>query len=286
MKTTGQQNTTYLNFDLTKVSICCILTTMGTEKKTKINRLIDQWTIGAPSVTSYLGHLDFSRDLLVRYKNSGWLEPFGRGAYIRSGDKINWLGALYTLQTQLRLPVHAGGKTALELKGYAHYLPAKQNKVFLYGPRGVTLPSWFKQERFDVRFIMTRTNLLPLDSQAGFTEFKEKEFYVRISAPERAAMEMLHLVPNNIGFAEAQLIVGNLVALRPDIVQGLLAECQSVKVKRLFLYMAEKHEHAWLSNLDLSKVDLGKGKRVIISNGRYDRKYQITVPANHEEMPA
>jgi len=82
------------------------------------------------------------------------------------------------------------------------------------------------------------------------------------------------------------LIVGNLVALRPDIVQGLLAECQSVKVKRLFLYMAEKHEHAWLSNLDLSKVDLGKGKRVIISNGRYDRKYQITVPANHEEMPA
>ena len=59
---------------------------MGTENKTKINRLVNQWTTGTPSATSYLGSSGFSGDLLVKYKNSGWLEPFGRGAYIRSGD--------------------------------------------------------------------------------------------------------------------------------------------------------------------------------------------------------
>ena len=38
---------------------------MGTENKTKINRLVNQWTIGAPSATSYLGSSGFSGDLLV-----------------------------------------------------------------------------------------------------------------------------------------------------------------------------------------------------------------------------
>jgi hypothetical protein len=259
---------------------------MGTETKTKINRLINQWTAGTSGTTSYLVDSGFSRDLLVKYKNSGWLEPFGRGAYIRSGDKVDWPGALYTLQNQLSLPVHVGGKTALQLKGYAHYLPAKQNKVFLYGPRGLILPAWFKEDRFGVQFVVTRTNLFPADCREGFTDFRERDFSVRMAAPERAAMEMLHLVPKEIGFDEAQLIMENLVALRTDVVQWLLDVCRSIKVKRLFLYMAEKNEHLWLSKLDLSKVDLGKGKRMIVRQGRFDAKYRITVPATREGTPS
>ena len=68
--------------------------TMGTVSKTKINRLINQWITGTPGAVSYLGASGFGRDLLVKYKNSGWLEPFGRGAYIRSGDRVDWPGAL------------------------------------------------------------------------------------------------------------------------------------------------------------------------------------------------
>jgi len=64
------------------------------------------------------------------------------------------------------------------------------------------------------------------------------------SAPERAAMEMLHLVPKEVGFDEAQLIVENLVALRADVVQRLLEACRSVKVKRLFLYMGRDWDTA------------------------------------------
>ena len=259
---------------------------MSTERKTKINRLINQWTIGTPSATSYLTASGFGRDLLVKYKNSGWLEPFGRGAYIRSGDKVDWPGALYTLQNQLSLPVHVGGKTALQLKGYAHYLPARQNKVFLYGSRGLILPAWFKDDRFGVKFVVTRTNFFPADCRGGFTDFIERDFSIRVAAPERAALEMLHLVPKEVGFDEAQLIMENLVTLRPDVVQGLLAACRSVKVKRLFLYMAERQEHTWLSKLDLSKIDLGKGKRMIIPHGRFDAKYQITVPIDREGTPS
>jgi len=50
--------------------------------------------------------------------------------------------------------------------------------------------------------------------------------------------------------------------------------------------MAERQEHTWLSKLDLSKINLGKGKRMIIPNGRFDAKYQITVPVDREGNPA
>jgi len=252
---------------------------MDTDNRTKINRLISQWTVGTPSAVSYLVKSGFSQDLLVKYKNSGWLESFGRGAYLRTGDKTDWQGALYTLQTQLALPVNVGGKTALQLKGYAHYLPVKQREIFLYGRRGLILPSWFAEDRLGVKVVLTRTNLFPENLREGFTDIKERYFSFRIAAPERAAMEMLHLVPGKVGFDEAQLIMENLVALRPDVVQRLLEACRSVKVKRLFLYMAEQKEHVWLSKLDLSKLNLGKGKRLIVSHGRLDTKYQITVPA-------
>jgi len=259
---------------------------MNAERKTKINRLISQWPKGTVGVTSYLTSLGFSYELLRRYRENGWVDKFGRSAYILSGDTIDWLGALYTLQTQLALPVHVGGKTALELKGYAHYLRAKQYKVFLYGQRGLIVPVWFEGNRFNVQCVVTRTNLFPADSRPGFTEFQERDYAVRIAAPERAAMEMLHLVPGEVGFDEAQLIMENLSTLRPAVVQGLLTECRSVKVKRLFLYMAEKQEHPWLSKLDISKIDRGKGKRMIVPNGRYDAKYQITVPVDREGTPA
>ena len=129
-------------------------------------------------------------------------------------------------------------------------------------------------------------SLFPMDYREGLTEFEERDFSVRISAPERAVMEMLHLVPREVGFEEASLIMENLVALRPDVTQKLLKTCRSVKVKRLFLYMTERHEHPWLSQLDLSQIDLGKGKRMIIPNGQYDRKYRITVPIGNKVVSA
>ena len=43
--------------------------------------------------------------------------------------------------------------------------------------------------------------------------------------------------------------------------------------------MAEKARHAWFEALDLDRIDLGSGKRVIAKGGVYDKKNQITIPA-------
>jgi hypothetical protein len=132
-----------------------------------------------------------------------------------------------------------------------------------------------------VEIVLTRTNLLPVASELGFSEFRENNFILRISAPERAAVEMLHLVPGKVGFDEASLIMENLATLRPEIVQRLLVKCRSIKVRRLFMFMAEKHGHPWVPDIDVIRIDLGKGKRMIVPKGRLDRKYRITVPRDH-----
>jgi len=83
------------------------------------------------------------------------------------------------------------------------------------------------------------------------------------------------------GFDKAFLIMENLATLRSEIVQRLSVMCRSIKVRRLFMFMAEKHGHTWVSDLDISRLDLGKRKRMIVPKGRFDRKYRITVPKDH-----
>lgn len=59
-----------------------------------------------------------------------------------------------------------------------------------------------------------------------------------------------------------------------------------MEVKRLFLHLAELHGHPWLMELDLAKVSLGSGKRMLFKGGRLDPKYLITVPAETAPVPA
>jgi hypothetical protein len=256
---------------------------MGNVKPTKINQLIRKWLRGTVATASYLKRQGFTYDLLTKYRRSGWITSFGQGAYVLPEDRVEWFGALYAVQSQLELEVHAGGKTVLELKGYGHYVPEETRTLFLYAQPRVILPAWFSGERIGLRLVVTRTNLFPPESHEGFSEWKEREFSIRISSPERAAMEMLHLVPEKISFEESFLIMESLLALRPEIVQKLLEICRFVKVKRLFMYMAEKHRHPWVEKLDRSRIDLGRGKRRIVSGGELDHKYQITVPRDRRE---
>jgi hypothetical protein len=66
-------------------------------------------------------------------------------------------------------------------------------------------------------------------------------------------------------------------------VQEMLEHCGSVKVKRLFMYMAEKTGHSWFSYLNSDKIFLGSGKRIFAVKGAYVPKYQMTVPFELEK---
>lgn len=251
---------------------------MNTRNTKKINQLISQWKRGIVYTQSYLSELGYYHDLVKTYKRSGWVDTIGRGAYKLANDSVDWYGGLYALQQQLKLPVHVGGRTALELKGYAHYARVSNLQCFLFAAAGTRLPTWFNENDWGVKIHFIATNLIMNELKESFSEHEHRGFEVKISAPERAALEMLYFIPSHQGFDEAMRIMEGLMTFRPQLMQNLLENCQSVKVKRLFLYMAEKLELPWFAELDTGKIDLGSGKRVIAKKGVLDNKYLITVP--------
>lgn len=251
---------------------------MSTKNLPKINQLISQWPRGTVFTQKYLTQLGYYRELVKKYKKGRWIEPVGNGAFKLYHDDVDWYGGLYALQKQLKLTIHAGGKTALELKGYAHYLRPKEHDCYLFGTVGEKLPKWFIDYDWGVKVVYKSTNLIPKDFEKPLSDYRHKEFAITISSLERAALEMLYYVPSKQGFDEALKIMEGLLSLRPDLVQELLEQCRSVKVKRLFLYMAEKLQLPWFSELNFKSVDLGSGKRVIVKDGVLDKKYNITVP--------
>jgi hypothetical protein len=125
-------------------------------------------------------------------------------------------------------------------------------------------------------------NLFLDKSKLGITELNRGSYSVLISSRERAILEVLYLIPENQDFEESKLLMEGLRTLRPKLVQSLLENCNSIKVKRLFMHLAEACNMPWISRVDTSRVDFGKGKRVIAEGGVFNSKYDISVPRIHE----
>ena len=230
----------------------------------------------------YLKRNGIDRNLIRRYRKSGWIDSIGRAAYKLAGDKLELAGGLYAIQNQLKQKIHIGARTALEMKGYAHYLSPNFRKIFMFGQPGEYLPIWFREYNWSVNFYYTTSNLFPDNLPSSFTKSEYKDIDITISTPERAALEMLHLIPAEQGFDEASKIIESLTTLRPELMQNLLENCRSIKVKRLFLYISEEENHFWFSDLNLDKIDLGSGKRMVVKDGHLNKKYNITVPRKSE----
>ena len=249
---------------------------MTTEISTKINQLLQSIPSGIVLQSSWLIRQGYSLDLQKYYRNSGWLQSWGHGAMVRSNENPGYDGAVYALQNQSNLSVHPGARTALSLLGRAHYLEFDLSRIFLFGGADEKLPTWFRQHTWDTEILYKSTAFLPVN--VGLVEFRFPSFTLQVSSPARAIMECLYVAPGEMDLMECYEIMENLNDLRPSLVQELLEKCNSIKVKRLFLYMADKLNHPWLKFLDLSKVDLGKGKRSLVKGGVYISQYQITVP--------
>ena len=254
---------------------------MNTSNESKINQLLRSVPAGTVLLSSWMKTNGYSLDLQRRYRNSNWFESLGNGAMIRKGDSVSYEGALFALQKQANLSIHIGGRSALNLLGKAHFLELSSQRLYLFGPTNENLPQWFRDKDWGVELLHTKSDFLP--KNAGFTEFESRDFSIRISNPARALIECLYLTPKKQSLLECNEIMESLTTLVPSTVQLLLESCRSVKVKRLFLYLAEKADHAWLRHINLAEIDLGSGKRSIMAGGVYNAKYQITVDKELEE---
>ena len=244
----------------------------------KINQILQDWPSNTVITTGWLKSKGIYRQLVDIYQKSGWIERIGPGAYKRKGDNLTWEGGVYALQSLQNLDIHVGGKTSLELQGKGHYLRlGKRKKVILWKKPEVRVPSWFINYDWNADIQIRSVTLFAMDS-GTISPKTVDSITVKMSSAERAILEYLHDIPKYEGIDEANYIMEGLTTLRPSVLQKLLENCQSVKVTRLFMYLAEYHNHRWLRKLDPTSFNLGKGKRVIVKGGKLDKKYLITVP--------
>ena len=164
----------------------------------------------------------------------------------------------------------------LDTQGNAHYIRLGKERVFLFSGPNQKLPKWFLDYGWSDTIKHIKTSILP-----NGLAIKEKDFCginIKMSSRERAILESLYLSPEKFELLECYQMTESLMTLRPKILQELLEQCTSVRVKRLFLYMADKAELPVLGYLDLDKIDLGKGDRSIVKNGVYNSQYKISIP--------
>ena len=217
--------------------------------------------------------------LVDYYVRTGYFEAVARGIYRKPGHMLKWQHIIYSLQI-LGYKIHIGGRTALELHGFAHYLPLGKNQtIHIFCDK--KLPGWIKKihikEKFEQHSCILFDNTTK-DQGLTTIPFGSWDWPINIALPERAILEILAGVPKKESFHMINMIIEGAVNFRPNLVTVLLEGCKSIKVKRLFLWLSERSQHQWFTLINSKNVNLGSGKRLIKKNGRLDPKYLITVP--------
>lgn len=260
---------------------------MKTEKNKELNQFIVSAPAGTIFTSAWLQQHGISAKLAWWYVHSGLLQRFGAKAYKKTGKNISWVGAVSAMQNQMNLPVSVGGITALQLLRRVKKSPMfSARKIELFADLGTRIPSWFKNKNFGVNFKVHRTSLFgSYDGSLGIVEKEIDGITIKHSCFERAAMEIIFLSPKYYTLYDLTELMEKLKGLQPDIVQLLLENCNSIKVKRFFLYYVNRFRRGFLSQLDLSKINLGSGKRVIGRGGtyRYHPKFMLSLPEKIDE---
>ena len=247
------------------------------EIRDKLNQLLFRLPRGIVITSSWLHEKGVSYRMLHHHSSSenSVLENIGAGAYVISGQRENLqvAGGLFSLATQLKLKFHLGAVSAL-VNGHSsrHFVTFQESPLEIFLDENRKFPKWF-DGNFKDKYRLFQTRFLNTD--IGLQNANFQGFDLRVSCVERAVLETIF--QNSLSIREIAQILEMLTNLRPNILQDLLESCSSIRVKRVFLYLAEKQKHSWFDFLDLSRINLGKGKRVISNSGKLNKKYGIVI---------
>lgn len=257
---------------------------MAEQTGKKLNRLERELPEGLLASAKWMSAHGYSTALRTQYVSAGWLEQPVRGLFRRPAGFVRWEQVVISMQMLMGLPFVVGGRTALELRGLGHYLAQSATEIHLYGPKPP--PAWLAALDLDARFVthnsarlfpVTTTNQ-SVSEETSTLPWGQWNWPMALSSPERSVLELLDELPARESFHQVDKLFEGLSSLSPRRLQSLLEICASVKVKRLFFFFADRHQHAWLKRLNKSTIDLGSGNRMLVRGGKLDTTYKITVP--------
>ncbi len=248
---------------------------------TKLKWLNDQLSQCDLLLISYLNRHGISRSHVQNYVKSGWLEPVASGVYKKPNETISWSSALAALQLQQNTSLHLAGLSSLAYQGVSHYLPMSSETIQFNSIKAIRSPKWLSSQHWQIEYKCSK--VLGEVHEKDLIELTVNNQMIKASVIELAVLEVLEKVTDESSFVFASELFQGLTSLRPRKLQSLLERSPSVKVKRLFLFLAHYYQHPWLKRIDESKVELGAGNRQIVKGGYLDKQYQVTVPIKFKD---
>jgi predicted GIY-YIG superfamily endonuclease len=206
--------------------------------------------------TEYFKSKGITPDMVFGYAETGWIEKISKSLYKKSGNKITFRNLLYTWNKYHDLDIHEGGLSALG--GLCAYIKPKII-IDLYTNSKRALPKY--SEKFEFNLFNKKIFIDKYGVNEG------------VSCVERACIEFI----STGEIDEIDRTMSLMITLRPEITQKLLEKCCLIKSKRMFFHFADKHRLPIIDKLDLSKIHLGSGKRVIVRGGKLNSKYGIVI---------
>lgn len=250
---------------------------------TKIKQILVEWKDGEIHGRTWFEKRQLPLSVILRHCTEGILAKIGPSAFMRKTDQLTWQALICFVQNELKIPVHVSGRSALELQGTSHYLTMGKVRTSLLSYEVKRLPSWlfYASDSFELKF--KKSNMFSCEKH--LVDLTEGNSRLRASCRELAILELIAELDLKNGLETAENYMNSLTTLRSDVVQRLLNKSESILTKRVFLYLAEKLEMPFFDVLDLSQINLGSGKRVVVEGGMLDKKYLITVDRVGEENP-
>jgi Transcriptional regulator, AbiEi antitoxin N-terminal domain len=194
---------------------------MARQRMARLNQLQHDVPEGQLVDTNWLKAHGYSRQLWNHYVASGRLEQPVRGVFRRPRGPLTWQEVVISLQSVLHYQLAVGGRSALDLEGYAHYLSAEVTHIHLYGPKPP--PAWLAKLKLSVRFTYHNDRALfaspPVTPDVEVKETKDDResphagqtnltvlpwgqwnWPLVLSTPERALLELLDELPTRESF--------------------------------------------------------------------------------------
>jgi hypothetical protein len=181
---------------------------------------------------------------------------------------------LHALQTDLSLNIYAGAKTALELSGIRHFYREK-DKVYLFAEKKTNLPLWVKRYPWgrDIQPVSsTKWNKKKFLFNPG-----TKEYDFSIASKELAILEQIELINRGESFLETAQLFEILDSLDTELINEMLKEA-SIKVKRIFLFLADYYNHSWKKSLNRRVIAPGNSVITVEKGGKYLKDYHLVIP--------
>lgn len=270
---------------------------MSTSDLRDAQQLLDQIPPGFVVDSGWLRLHQIPRGATHDYLKRNWLQPVAPGVYRRpyssntqERQPLDWRVPVLSAQRIMGYRLHIGGPTALSQLGYLDGLQlGASDNFYAYGD----VPLWFVRLPLNAGVKLRSTRLFngigkgiqQPSINTGDDTGQPSRWPLRVSCPERALLETLDEVTDGESFAYVDPVFDRLTSLNAELMTDLLQKCTKAKVKRLFFIFADRHQHAWLKDVDHAAIDLHAGDRQLFLGGVVHPKYRITVPAEYVTAP-